>query len=50
MIHHNGAKVIDCSAEKYPLLNLRQTKGYLGLQNHSSVVRFRNVRLAETSR
>lgn len=46
-IQHNGVRVADCSAEKYPLLNLRQTKGFLGLQNHSSVVRFRNVRVAE---
>lgn len=42
---HNGVVVVDATAEAYPLLNLRKLKGYLGLQNHSSVVRFRNIRI-----
>ena len=33
------------TGEKYPLLNWRQTSGYLGLQNHSTPVSFRNIRL-----
>ncbi len=44
---HNGETVVDITAESHPLLKLRETGGYLGLQNHSSVVKFRNVRLRE---
>jgi hypothetical protein len=44
-IIHNGVKVVDAEAAKFPLLNLRKTKGHLGLQNHSSFVRFKNVRI-----
>jgi len=42
---HNGQTVVDAAVEDYPLLALRQTSGYLGLQNHSTVVKFRNVRI-----
>ncbi|MAT14857.1 MAG: hypothetical protein CMJ46_06250 [Planctomyces sp.] len=42
---HNGKKIVDATAEVYPLLNLRKTEGYIGLQNHSSVVKFRNLRI-----
>lgn len=42
---HNGQIVVNVSEETHPLLALRQTSGYLGLQNHSTVVKFRNVRL-----
>lgn len=44
-ITHNGVQVVDAEAAKFPLLNLRKTKGHLGLQNHSSFVRFKNVRI-----
>jgi hypothetical protein len=43
---HNGVVVVDADAEHYPLLKLRQTKGYLGLQNHSTLVKLRNIRIA----
>lgn len=42
---HNGQVVVDITAASHPLLALRQTAGYLGLQNHSTVVKFRNVRI-----
>jgi hypothetical protein len=42
---HNGVTIVDCDATRHPLLALRQTKGFLGLQNHSTEVRFRNLRL-----
>jgi len=42
---HNGVMVIDAPVEKFPLLGLRQTRGYLGLQNHGSRVKFRNIRI-----
>jgi len=35
----------EVGSKSHPLLALHKTKGYLGLQNHSSVVRFRNLRL-----
>jgi hypothetical protein len=46
VVTHNGVVVVDCDEEKYPLLKLRQTKGFLGLQNHSTLVKFRNLRIA----
>jgi len=42
---HNGEVVVHISAKSHPLLALRKVEGYLGLQNHSSVVRFRNLRI-----
>lgn len=42
---HNGRIVTNITAETHPLLALRKTEGYLGLQNHSTVVKFRNVRI-----
>lgn len=42
---HNGVLVVDADAEQSPLLKLRELKGYLGLQNHSTVVRFRHLRI-----
>ncbi|MBD3673378.1 MAG: DUF1080 domain-containing protein [Planctomycetaceae bacterium] len=42
---HNGEVVVHINSETHPLLALRQVEGYLGLQNHSSVVRFRNLRI-----
>lgn len=41
----NGEKVVDADATKDPVLNKRPRKGYLGLQNHSSAVEFRNVKI-----
>jgi hypothetical protein len=42
---HNGVTVTDITSESHPLLKLRQLKGYLGLQNHSTEVKFRNLRV-----
>ncbi len=43
---HNGVVVVRINAETHPLLALRSVEGYLGLQNHTSVVRFRHLRLS----
>jgi hypothetical protein len=45
LIYHNGAKVIDADAEAHPELANRLVEGYLGLQNHSEEVWFRDIRL-----
>ncbi len=42
---HNGKVVVNITVESHPLLALRKTEGFLGLQNHSTVVTFRNLRL-----
>ena len=42
---HNGVFVANVTAEKKPSLLLRQTRGFLGLQNHGTAVQFRNLRL-----
>lgn len=42
---HNGVTVTDINAESHPLIKLRQRNGYLGLQNHSTEVKFRNLRI-----
>ena len=42
---HNGLTVTDVTAETFPAIKLRELKGYVGLQNHSTEVKFRNLRL-----
>ena len=42
---HNGVAVVDATSERFPLLTLRKTKGYLGLQNHGGGVSFRNLQI-----
>jgi len=42
---HNGVVIVEVTPETHPLIKLRQTSGFLGLQNHSTVVRFKNVRV-----
>lgn len=44
-IIHNGVTIIDITAKSHPLLALRKVRGFLGLQNHSTVVRFRRLRV-----
>lgn len=47
-VEQNGAVVVDLTEMSHPLIKLRQTKGFLGLQNHSDgkeQVMFRNVRV-----
>jgi hypothetical protein len=41
----NGVVVVDATDDKFPDLKQRQLRGYLGLQNHSEHVWFRNVRI-----
>ena len=42
---HNGYMVTDVSSTESPLLGLRSVNGFLGLQNHSTVVKFRDIRI-----
>ena len=42
---HNGAIVTNLSDETIPAFALREKKGFLGLQNHSTRVAFRNLRI-----
>ena len=42
---HNGVKIVDITPESHPLIELRQQRGYLGLQNHGGGVGFRNIRV-----
>ncbi len=44
-ITHNGVVIVDASAREFPELARRFTRGYLGLQNHSEEVWFRNLRI-----
>jgi len=44
-IFHNGVRVVDAGPDRYPLLKLRNRRGFLGLQSHNGVVRFRNLRI-----
>lgn len=44
---HNGVTIIDADETKSAELAKRRTSGFLGLQNHSEHVWFRNVRVAE---
>ena len=42
---HNGYMVTDVTSAESPLLGLRSVNGFLGLQNHNTLVKFRNVRI-----
>jgi hypothetical protein len=44
-VTHNGLVVVDLDEEEFPLIKLREKKGFLGLQNHSTLVKFRNLRV-----
>jgi len=44
-VRHNGAVIVDASDEQFPELKQRLLKGYLGLQNHSEEVWFRDLRI-----
>lgn len=46
-IVHNGHTVVDADPKQFAELNERLLRGYLGLQNHSEEVWFRNIRIAE---
>ena len=42
---HNGVTIVRIDAKSHPKLALRKLDGFLGLQNHSTVVRFRRLRI-----
>jgi len=42
---HNSVVIVDADASKFPELAKRFSEGYLGLQNHSEEVWFRNLRI-----
>jgi len=42
---HNGVTIVDITPETHPTLALRKLEGFLGLQNHSTVVKFRRLRI-----
>ncbi len=44
-VTHNGVVVSEVTEEKHPLIALRKTSGFLGLQNHDTQVKFRNIRV-----
>ncbi len=46
VIVHNGITIVDADVEEYPDLKVRRQDGFLGLQNHSEEVWYRNVRLS----
>ncbi len=46
VIVHNGITIVDADVAEFPDLKARRLEGFLGLQNHSEEVWFRNVRLA----
>ena len=47
VIVHNGVMIVDADAEEFPDLKVRRLEGFLGLQNHSEQVWYRNVRIAQ---
>ena len=44
-IVHNGITIVDAQESEFPELKGRLAEGFLGLQNHSEEVWFRNIRL-----
>ncbi len=48
-VAHNGRVVIQTSASEFAELGQRLITGYLGLQNHSETVWFRNIRVRTSS-
>ena len=44
-ITHNGVVIVQADAETFPELKVRNASGFFGLQNHSTEVYFRNLRV-----
>ena len=44
-ITHNGVVIVNATEEEFPELARRKSEGFLGLQNHSEEVGFRNLRI-----
>jgi hypothetical protein len=49
LVIHNGTTIVKANGESAPELSRRRKEGFLGLQNHSEEVWFRNVRLGPSS-
>ena len=47
-ITHNGVVIVNATEAEFPELKDRLVKGFLGLQNHSEHVWFRNARIGPT--
>ena len=47
---HNGVVIVDAKADEFPPLEQRRRHGFLGLQNHSEEVWFRNLRIGPPQR
>jgi len=45
VITHNGVVVVDADEAQFPVLKERRRSGFIGLQNHSEHVAFRNIRI-----
>ncbi|MBP90217.1 MAG: hypothetical protein CMJ64_26500 [Planctomycetaceae bacterium] len=50
LIRHNGTIIVDAVASEFPALKERRSAGFLGLQNHSEEVRFRDIRIGPSMR
>ena len=46
---HNGVVVVDANVQSFAELGGRKTSGFLGLQNHSEEVWYRNIRLGPSA-
>ena len=46
VITHNGVKIVDADVAEFPDLKGRRLEGFLGLQNHSEEVWYRNIRIS----
>jgi len=44
-VTHNGVVIVDADATRFPELARRRAEGFLGLQNHSEEVFYRNLRI-----
>ena len=45
-VEHNGVVIVEATVDEFPELAERRLEGFLGLQNHSEEVWFRNIRIA----
>ena len=45
IVIHNGVEIVRANTKSFPKLSVRKLKGFLGLQNHSEEVWFRNLRI-----
>ena len=48
VIRHNGMIIIEADPHEFPMLTRRRLSGFLGLQNHSEEVWFRDIRIGDS--